>query len=33
MKAISGRSKPIRARFPTETHRCMSSDEAYFLLG
>jgi hypothetical protein len=33
MRAISGRSRPMRARFPTGTHRCRLSDGAHSHLG
>jgi hypothetical protein len=33
MRAISGKFRPMRAEFPTGTHRCMSSDELHSLLG
>jgi hypothetical protein len=33
MRAISGRSRPMRAGFPTGTHRCRSSEEAHSPLG
>jgi hypothetical protein len=32
-KAVNGRSRPMRARFPTRTHKCRSSEEAHSLLG
>jgi hypothetical protein len=32
-RAVSGRSRPKRAGFPTGTHRCRSSEEAHSLLG
>jgi hypothetical protein len=32
-RAVSGRSRPRRAGFPTGTHRCRSSEEAHSLLG
>jgi hypothetical protein len=32
-RAISGRSRPMRAGFPTGTHRCRSSEEVHSLLG
>jgi hypothetical protein len=32
-RAISERSRPMRAGFSTETHRCMSTKEAHSLLG
>jgi hypothetical protein len=32
-RAVSGRSRPRRARFPTGTRRCRSSEEAHSLLG
>jgi hypothetical protein len=33
MRAVSGRSRPMRARFPTGTRRHRSSEEAHSLLG
>jgi hypothetical protein len=33
MRVGSGRSRPMRVGFPTETHRCRSSEEAHSLLG
>jgi hypothetical protein len=33
MSVVSGRSRPMRVKFPTETHRHRSSDGAYSLLG
>jgi hypothetical protein len=33
MRAVRGRSKPMRAEFPTRTHRYRSSEEAHSLLG
>jgi hypothetical protein len=33
MRAVSGRSRPMRAEFPTRTHRRRSSEEAHSLLG
>jgi hypothetical protein len=33
MRVVSGRSRPIRAEFPTGTHRHRSSEEAHSLLG
>jgi hypothetical protein len=33
MRAVSGRSRPMRAGFPTGTHRCRSFKEAHSLLG
>jgi hypothetical protein len=27
-RIVSGRSRPMRARFPTGTHMCRSSEEA-----
>jgi hypothetical protein len=33
MRAVSGRSRPMRAGFTTETHRHRSSDGAHSLLG
>jgi hypothetical protein len=33
MRAVSGRSRPMRAGLPTGTHRCRSSEEAPSLLG
>jgi hypothetical protein len=32
-RAVSGRFRPMRAGFPTGTHRCRSTDEAHSLLG
>jgi hypothetical protein len=32
-RAGSGRSRPMRARFPTGTRRCRSVEEAHSLLG
>jgi hypothetical protein len=32
MRAISGRSRPMRARFPTGTHRHRPSEGAHSLL-
>jgi hypothetical protein len=32
-RGVSGRSRPLRAGFPTGTHRCRSSEEVYSLLG
>jgi hypothetical protein len=32
-RAASGRSRPMRAGFPTGTHRCRSSKEAHALVG
>jgi hypothetical protein len=32
-RVVSGRSRPIRAGFPTGTHRRRSSDGAHSLLG
>jgi hypothetical protein len=31
-EVCSGRSRPMRAGFPTGTHRCRSSEEAHSLL-
>jgi hypothetical protein len=33
MRAVSGRSRPMRARFPTGTRKCRSTEEAHSLLG
>jgi hypothetical protein len=30
---VSGRSRPIRAEFPSRTRKCRSSDGAHSLLG
>jgi hypothetical protein len=32
MRAISGRSRPMRAEFSTGTHMCKSSEEAHSIL-
>jgi hypothetical protein len=32
-RAVNGRSRSMRARFPTGTHRCRSFEEAHSLLG
>jgi hypothetical protein len=33
MRAVSGRSRPMRVKFLTGTHRCRSSEEDHSLLG
>jgi hypothetical protein len=33
MRAISGNSRPMRARFPTGTHSRRSSEEAHSIVG
>jgi hypothetical protein len=33
MRAVSGRSRPMRDEFPTRTRRHRSSEEAHFILG
>jgi hypothetical protein len=33
MRVVSGRSRPVRAGFPTGTHKCRSFDEGHSLLG
>jgi hypothetical protein len=33
MRAVSGRSRPMRVGYPTGTHRCRSTEEAHSLLG
>jgi hypothetical protein len=33
MRAVSGRSRPMRARFPTVTRRCRLTEEAHSLIG
>jgi hypothetical protein len=32
-RAVNGRSRSMRARFPTRTHMCRSFEEAHSLLG
>jgi hypothetical protein len=32
-RVVSGRSRPMRAGFPTGTHMCRSSEEAHSFLG
>jgi hypothetical protein len=33
MRAVSVRSRPMKAGFPVETRRCRSTEEAHSLLG